>query len=174
MKKIILIMLTGLLGFSLFACTDKTPQNQPPDSKPALSMYDTIIQDDSGVDKCFWENGLVSFNDNGGTGRQRQKSASLTMQTEYDMWLRMRLDDLDLANDYYPVEFEYDETKIEIKENSEKENHFIIKAVQPCDKEEVIIKLTAKHALDDKLDENGEPYGIPITQNITILISSEA
>lgn len=174
MKKFLLTMLTGLLGFTLFACTNKTPNTEPYENKPVMSMYDTIMQDDNGVDMCFWEDGSVSFNDHGGTGRQRQKSASLIIQTEYDMWLRMHIDDLDLANDYYPVEFEYDETKIEIAKNSEKENHFIIKVVQPCNKEEVIIKLTAKSELNDKLDENGEPYSRPITQNVTVLISSEA
>ena len=172
MKKFLLILLTGMLCFQLFACADNKPQKEEPESKPALSMYDTMIQDDNGVDKCFWEDGQVAFNDYGGTGRQRQKSASLAMQTEYDMWLRMLLDDLDLVNSFYPIEFEYDEDKIEIKSNQDKENHFIIKVLQPCDKEKIVIKLTAKHKLDDILDENGDPVSVSVTQNIAITIST--
>lgn len=172
MKKFLLILLTGMLCFSLFACEEKKPQIKVPESKPVFVACDTMIQDDNGVNKCFWEDGFASFNDHGATGRQRQKSALLDMQTEYDMWLRMNSDDLDLANYFYPVEFEYDKNKIEIKTNPEKENHFIIKALQPCYKEEIVIKLTDKSPLDDILDENGDPVSIPFTQNIKITIST--
>ena len=173
MKKILLILLTGMLCFHLFACTDNKSQKEVPERKPVASAYDTMIQDDNGVDKCFWEDGQVAFNDHGVTGRQRQKSASLAMQTEYDMWLRFLNRDLDLKNGYYdPIEFEYDEDKIEIKSNQDKENHFIIKVLQPCDKEKIVIKLTVKHELDNMFDENGDPYLVPYIDNVVITIST--
>ena len=173
MKKLLVTFLASLLMLSCLACSDeKNTPNEEPERKPALSKCDTIIQDDNGVDKCFWEDGLVSFNDHSGSGRQQQKSALLDTQTEYDMWLRIRLDDLDLANYFYPVEFEYDATKIEIKANPNKENHFILKVLQSCEQEQVSIKLTSKSIRDDMLDENGEPVSVPIPQNFSITIST--
>jgi len=175
MKKIMSILLTGLLSLSLFACADeeKTPNEQPV-SKPPLVMIDTLIQDADGEHKCLWKDGYVYFNDHGSTGQQRQKSAVLSLHTEYDMWFFDMDRDLDFVNHFYPVEFEYDETKIEIKENPDKENHFILKVLQPCDKEEIVAKLTARSRFDGMVNENGEPYHKPFTQNIAITISTEA
>ncbi len=175
MKKLISILLTGLLSLSLFACADvekKTPDEQPV-SSPVCMAIDTLIQDTDGEHKCFWEDGQVYWDNHRGTDRQVEKSAVLSLQTEYDMWFRLGKDDLDLANYFYPVEFENDETKIEITANTEKENHFILKVLQPCDKEKIVIKLTEKSHLDGMVNEHGEPCSIPFTQKVAITISTE-
>lgn len=172
MKKFLSILFAGLLAISLFACADtKTPQKEESVRKQARMGCDTLIQDSNGEHKCFWEDGQVFFNDSFSTfpHRQTRKSATLNIQTEYDMWFRTGRRDLDLARNYYPVELEYDETKIEIKANPEKENHFILKVLQSCDKEVIITKLTSKAPLD----ENGEPLYIPSQINITITIGTE-
>ncbi|MBD5131590.1 MAG: hypothetical protein HDT28_03205 [Clostridiales bacterium] len=190
MKKLLLILLTGILVFSLSACSVK-PENQQGSqvdnshteneqdsqieenvSRPIHLAYDTFIQDGDGVDRCFWGDGKVVFDDFGGRGRQIKKSATLTVSTEYDMWFADLEIDLDLTNDYYPIEFEYDETKIEITENPDKENHFIIKVLQSCDNEEIFITLTSKSPLDEMFDENGEPCSIPHPCKISVTIST--
>ena len=171
MKKFFVILLTALIGLFCFACVDNDTK---PNYTPVKMAFDTIIQDSDGVDKCFWEDGKAMFDDTFNSGSQKQKSAVLTTQTEYDMWFALNRRVLELSNEefYYPTEFEYDETKIEIKANPNEESHFILRALQPCNKEQIIIKITGRSVLDDDVDENGEPLHIPTTQRVTITVST--
>ncbi|MCM1367842.1 MAG: hypothetical protein NC184_03415 [Roseburia sp.] len=174
MKKFVLILLTGLICCSFFACTDK--QNTQSGSSPMLIAVDTVIQDSGGTDKCFWEDGSALWSNYSGKGNQHQKSAVLAVNTEYDMFFyddgrEMKLSDPEY---YYPTEFEYDETKIEIKVNPDEANHFIIKVLQPCAQERVVSKITDRSPLDDMVYENGEPVQVPVAGFVTITISTEA
>lgn len=179
MKKVLAILFASLAALSLFACGGKQPvhgsdTDEPNNRQPVRIAYDTLIQDANGEHKCLWEDGKVLFDEHSGRERQIEKSASLTLQTEYDMWFSMNNKDLDLTNYYYPVEFNYDKTKIEIKTNPDKENHFILTVLHSCDKEKVDISLTDKSILDDMLDKDGEPARIPTPQTISIIITAEA
>lgn len=180
MKRFLIIILTAILALSCFACANNNGEQgegagskeQEAVCKPMYVCADTIIKDVDGIDKCFWEDGKVKFDDYGGCGRQKQKSAVLSVQTEYDLSYYMLDRILDFSCDYYPAEFEYDETKFEIKSNPDKENHFILKVLQPCENENVVLKTTDKSKWDGLLDDNGEPIRIPFTSYLTIIISS--
>lgn len=181
MKKFLFILLTILLGISCFACANNKPnvsndsrQEEDLEQSSMWIAYDTFIQDSAGVAKCFWEDGGAMWDNYRGTERQTQKSAILTTQIEYDMWFAFNECDLELSNDeyYYPVEFEYDANKIEIKANPDKEHHFILKILKPCDKEKVTSKIMSKSPLDNMLNENGEPVRIPFFHNISITVSA--
>ncbi|MBD5131588.1 MAG: hypothetical protein HDT28_03195 [Clostridiales bacterium] len=166
MKKLLSVLLVGLLALSCFACGGKKDeQPEQPGSKPVCTAIDTLIQDIDGEDKCFWEDGEVYFNDHFASGSQKQKSAELSVQTEYDMWFAEHERDLDLANEeyYYPVEFEYDETKIEIESNPDKKDHFILKVLQPCEEEEMTSIIEVKRS---------NPYLVPLIWHVTITIST--
>ena len=166
MKKFLAILLIALLGLSCFACVDKEPIQS--DTKVRRGAIDTIIKDNEGLDKCFWEDGSVYFNDYIAVEPQYQimKNAILSVQTEYDMWYSFQEHDIALTNYYEPVEFEYDETKIEIKVNPDKDSHFILKLLEPCDNEKIIAKLTVKY------NQDGAVLDSPITECITITVSA--
>lgn len=174
MKKLLLILLVGILAISVFACTDtkNTRGNGPENTQSMYIKIDTLIQDSNGEHKCVWEDGEVFFNDFGGRGYQTQKSALLNIQTEYDMWLGELKRELDYTLDFQPPEFEYDKTKFEIKANPDKENHFLLKVLQSCDKEKIIIKLTDKHILDGMVDEDGNPIRQPFQTTLWVIIST--
>ena len=174
MKKLLSVILAGTLGCSLVACAEaKEPKKETNQQSVLGCNIDTLIQDVSGEHKCVWEDGKIFYDNFFPPRRQYHKSATLSLQTEYDMWFYFYNHDLDLVNWYYPVEFEYDETKIEIKPNPDKESHFILKVYQPCDQEKINLTITAKRPTDFILDENGEPYTIPVPQTGWITVSTE-
>ena len=180
MKKFLAVTLSCLTAISLFACADNKPTQRQEEGEewrgePSMCMrYDTMIQDVDGVDKCFWEDGKARYDDvNAYTPEiQIQKSAILTVQTEYDMWFEEYGLFFDFTKSWWPLEYECDETKIEIKPNPDKESHFIIKLLQPCDGEEITFKLTQDSPLYDMYDENGNPYLYPEPDIHTIIVSS--
>jgi len=87
------------------------------------------------------------------------------------MWFFASNHEVELSNTefYFPTEFEYDGTKIEIKK-SDKENHFILKVLRPCDKERIVSILKPATTI---LGKNGELIKIPSPYKITITISTE-
>lgn len=179
MKKFLAILFASLAALSLFACGSKQPEHgsesdtDAPNNQVRVRMaYDTLIQDANGEHKCLWEDGKVFFDEHSGRERQIKKSASLSLQTEYDMWFFYSNKEMELSNTefYYPTEFEYDETKIEITE-SDKDNHFILRVIQPCNKEEIAI--TLKHTITVP-NENGKPISAPSPTTISITITAEA
>lgn len=175
MKKFLAITLSCLTALSLFACAgNNTPETHNDTDIPQGTEHgpiitddsvikitdgffdpfyrdDVMIQDDDGTYKCLWDDGKARFDDyyftgKIGTGRQNQKSAVLTVQTEYDLWFEESKDVLLVGNEeyYWPLEYEYDETKIEIKSDPDKENHFILKILQPCEDETITFIITEK------------------------------
>ncbi|MCH5155736.1 MAG: hypothetical protein J1F69_03940 [Clostridiales bacterium] len=201
MKKWLSTILTCLLALCLFACASVKAEEgdlqeavEDCGSDHSFHCFDrteTIIQDADGEHKCFWEDGKAFFDDNAYVEpcihypwqrRQTQKSATLTLQTEYDMWFSDRHGELDFTQydleqrnpcrNYYPVEFEYDKEKIEIKPNPEKNNHFIIKVLQPCDNEIIVSIISEYHDTDEMFDENGNPYSIPCPSYLKVPIST--
>lgn len=168
MKKLFAMLLTGLMTFSLFACTDHAPQNYS--QTPVCLAISTIIQDSNGVDKCFWEDGRVIWPHKNHHPHAIQ-SAVLSFRTEYDMSFSDGAREIELSNTefYYPTEFDYDKDKIEIKE-SNKPNHFIITLLQHCYKEIIAITFNSKNLI---ADENGELIIVPAPSTITITVDSE-
>ncbi len=173
MKKLLSVILAGSIGCFFVSWAEGKEEKKETNQKRAVWRIDTLIQDVNGEHKCFWNDGKIFYDAYFNPHRQSQKSATLSLQTEYDMWFYDVNEDLDLVNDYYPVEFEYDETKIEIKPNSDKESHFILRVYQPCDQEKIYITITDKHFTDFILDENGEPYSIPVPLTIPITVTTE-
>ena len=175
MKKFIMILLTVLTSLTLFACADNKQSSNDPLAPPHVCPVfyydcDTFIQDVNGVDKCFWEDGALVFNDHHKTGRQERKSATLSLQEEYDMWFNYCTHDLDFVKFFDLKGVECDADKIQVSESLNKDSHFIIKALQPCNQEKVVFIVA-----DKTVDKNGEPrYGaVPRASRLTIMISTE-
>ena len=191
MKKFLAILLSCLTAFSLFACTsDKTeeePKYEPiTDWWWIVSFHEAFIQAEDGTHVCLWEDGTAAYERTDRPAHKEidinAKHASLSLYTEYDMWFNMAPDTLglgclDFTNDYWYVKFDYDETKFEIKPNPEKENHFIITALQSCDNEKIGFTLREKHpieSLSGKMLEPVDPlylvsFSITASASITII-----
>lgn len=163
------MLLSGLMAFSLFACTDPKNSQEKPNKDPVIIAYNTIIQDSNGENKCFWPDGEAIW-DNKNHRIDEIQSATLSLQTEYDISFFCSNKEMEVSNRefYYPTEFEYDKIKIDIKE-SDKPNHFILTVLQPCDKEEIIITLNPSITI---ADENGKPTSAPSPKTIKITIST--
>lgn len=172
MKKILLIALIGLLTICCFACVDEPNENKDAPDKAMMFRYDTVIRDADGIDKCLWEDGSPLFGDFGGNNTQQEKSALLHTDTEYDVSFYMIDHYLDFSNEFYLPEFEYNDAKLEIKNNSSDANHFVLTVLQSCDSEKIKIKLTAKSPLDDVMGENGQPVHIPSAVEFYITVST--
>lgn len=171
MKKFFAILCASLAALLLFACGGKQSATDKPNNRnPMRTAVDTLIQDVNGEHKCFWDDGKVFFDECSGRERQIQKSATLSLQTEYDMWFFDSDKEIELSNTefFYPTEFEYDRTKIEITK-SERDNHFTLKILQPCNREEIAITLnptiTAAY-------ENGKPISVPSPSVFSIYITA--
>lgn len=96
----------------------------------------------------------------------------LHTDTEYDVSFYMIDHYLDFSNEFYLPEFEYNDAKLEIKNNSSDANHFVLTVLQSCDSEKIKIKLTAKSPLDDVMGENGQPVHIPSAVEFYITVST--
>lgn len=162
MKKLLSILLSAIPAFACFACgtADKKPESDEIRNQSAPTYaFDPIIRDKDGNDYCFWDNGMTWWHDHNLSGYQTEKSATLALQTEYDLccfygnvpvsqcWPN--------GQKFQDVEFEYDKTKIEIVFNPDieddliitkptldydpVEDHYIIKVLQPCVNEEVFV-----------------------------------
>lgn len=162
MKKLLSILLSAIPALACFACgeTDKKPGSDETWGQSSFTYaFDTIIRDKDGNDYCFWDNGMAWWDDLSNSGYQTEKSATLALQTEYD--LSCFYGNLGVIQ-YWPngikvqdIEFEYDKTKIEIVFNPDiknecpidrkhycDEDHYIIKVLQPCVNEEVFVIIT--------------------------------
>ncbi len=163
MKKFLAITLSCLTALSLFACAGNNapytsnetavPQESEQEEyihSPAVTEFtcdEPIIQDADGIDKCLWEGDKARFEEYYFLARfpKGDKSAVLTVQTEYDLWFENCGEILPVNDEYYwPLEYEYDETKIEIKADPDKENHYTLKILQPCEDETITFIMTEK------------------------------
>ncbi|MDE6201745.1 MAG: hypothetical protein K2M47_07745 [Clostridiales bacterium] len=162
MKKLLSILLSAIPALTCFACgaADKQPKSDETWGQSSFTYaFDTIIRDKDGNDYCFWDNGMAWWINLGWDDIQTEKSATLSLQTEYDLccfygnvpvsqcWPN--------GQKFEDVEFEYDKTKIEIVYNPDVEDdliitkrtldydpvedHYIIKLLQPCVNEEVFV-----------------------------------
>ena len=143
MKKILVTILSLILVLSCFACGEKEKENDIEfDDCSRLTVYcDVYVRDAEGVDKCLWEDGEANFRDRlpTETPTQTKKSAVLHIGVEYDMCFYQRSKILDFVSKY-KAEFDCDKEIFEITENPEKENHFILKVLQACASEKIIVE----------------------------------
>ncbi|MCH5158798.1 MAG: hypothetical protein J1F33_06350 [Clostridiales bacterium] len=161
MKKILVTILSLILVLSCFACADKPKEDKKEESssKPPHVRMDTFIRDVEGNEKCFWEDGKVRYTDFVGSGRQQEKSAILFVGVKYNMCFHLQTREVDFIN-ICDIFFTYDEEIFEITENSEEENHFILKVLQPCLGEKFYVKILGKNSLDDSPESKGFPVTI--------------
>lgn len=190
MKKIFLILLSCLTAVSLFACTSEKQEDEPKVRPPhwwGVTIHEVFIQAEDGTHKCLWEDGNAVFDNSDNPSPEEvdidAKHASLSLYIEYDMWFDLSpnniigKDCLDFTNDYWYAKFDYDKTKFEIKDNPEKENHFIITALQSCDNEKInftLREMTPTEHILGKMIEPVEPmnlwtFSITVSTPITIV-----
>ena len=140
MKKLFVFVLAIISALSCAACIDFPFFGHYEQERPFRDEYDAVIFDGLGNEVCFWNDGLSRFHDVYGYKIQTEKHAELYEKTEYDLCFYYYERQVDFASEYV-AEFIYDESKIEIKENPDIENHFTIKLIKPCDKEQIKVNI---------------------------------